>query len=675
MLYQTMFAPVGEVVGIKADLYKAARINKVIDLCYHFPIRFIDRENSPPLDSVISDEVISTIVTVLDGPNLYNKRIKKILCKNNTGYITIIYFRQIPRFLLPLFREGMEIGISGKVDRRGGTLSMAHPDFVVHRNEYDKIAKAERRYPSIKGVSNKHVEASIITAINRLKVSFSPEEWIPAKIIERHGWPAWKEAMLNMHSNVDREIHRLSKERLAFDELYAHQLMLADYRRKNKIQIRPPGDVETSELEQELLKLLPFELTSDQQQVLRDIKSDRASGYKMLRMLQGDVGSGKTIVGVFATLIALKEDRGQAAFMAPTELLAKQHFNVIKKYLDPLSISSALLTSNVRGVERRGILRSIAEGETQVVVGTHAIFQDAVSFNSLQLIIIDEQHKFGVLQRQRLSEQSPDADILMMSATPIPRSLSMVQFGDLDISIIREKPKGRLPIQTLVQSINNLDSLVAKLDNIMAKGESIYWLCPLIEESEKLDLMNVHHRYEHLNSIFPGKIAIIHSKVAEEEQSSIISEFKEGKKQLLLATTVIEIGLDIPRATVIVIENAESFGLSQLHQLRGRVGRNDKQSFCILLHKPPLTNVAKHRLNAMKGLNDGFKIAEEDLKIRGAGDIIGLKQSGIPDFRLFNFIEHSHIVGEAYAAARDVSEIPRGLTEVFYYKSVVERAV
>ena len=465
-----------------------------------------------------------------------------------------------------------------------------------------------------------------------------------ARIIVNNNWPNWNEAIKKIHNpvNTSDSVNSLFLERLVFDELLAQQLTIRLI--KNKISHTQGIPIKrNNKLIKRLEENLDFSLTNDQLKTIDEISRDQSKPNKMLRLLQGDVGSGKTIVALFAMMQCLENEK-RSILMAPTEILAEQHFNTIAKIIDSMDLTCSLITSSTK--ESHNF-------KADILIGTHALFQEKVSFDNIGLVVIDEQHKFGVHQRILLNEKAGnECDVLLMTATPIPRTLELAAYGDTDISKIMEKPKNRKEINTKSINITKVEDLKESLNKIISKGEKIYWVCPLVDESEKLQLQSVNERLKDLRSYYTDySVEIVHGQMQQEDKNSVMQKFKSGKVNILVATSVIEVGIDDPDATVIIIENAERFGLSQLHQLRGRVGRGEKTSTCILLFNGPLTENAKRRIKIMKETNDGFKIAEEDLDIRGAGEILGSKQSGVPNFKLSNLDKHKHLLEEARETA------------------------
>jgi ATP-dependent DNA helicase RecG len=532
---------------------------------------------------------------------------------------------------------------------------MAHPDYIVPKKDLVKIQTIDRTYPLVGGLTQKFVKKIIDVAIGK-----APDlpEWIDKSVIKQEGWESWKESIKPIHFpkiNPSDDMGNIYRRRLAYDELLANQIAMKIVRGNIKnadgrvVKIRKNED----NLCKKLMKNLGFELTNGQKEVLQEIFKDLASLKKMLRLLQGDVGSGKTVVALLS-MLAVIEDRKQAVIMVPTGILANQHYEWISKVCEGLDVNIGLLTGKVKGKKREKILEDVKNGEIDILVGTHALVQDWVKFHDLALVVIDEQHKFGVLQRLALTEKGNKPDVLLMTATPIPRTLTLTIYGDTDVSSLREKPINRKPIDTKIMSNKKIRNVVDGLKRVLEKGEKVFWVCPLIEESEESYMANVEDRFQKFKKVFgEDTVGLIHGKMKADAKEKIMESFfkSDGKIKILIATTVVEVGVDVPDATVMVIENTEHFGLSQLHQLRGRVGRSDKKSYCILLYGR-VGDAGVKRLEIMRKTNDGFLIAEEDLKIRGAGEMLGTKQSGLPSYKVANLNCDYDLLNKASQDAR-----------------------
>ena len=614
----------------------------VIDLLFHKPSTYIDRRNSPKIVDLEEGKIATIIVTIDSHSPSFNKRMPyRINCTDDTGAISIVYFNLRGPYLKKIFPVGRQKVISGKFEKFNENFQITHPQHVVDLENLDNVKKIECIYPLTAGLTSKTIQKSINSAL----INLDPlPEWIPDDKIKGNNWPNWNEAIKKIHNpvNTSDSVNSLFLERLVFDELLAQQLTIRLI--KNKIShTRGVPIKKNNKLIKRLEENLDFSLTNDQLKTIDEISSDQSKPNKMLRLLQGDVGSGKTIVALFAMMQCLENEK-RSILMAPTEILAEQHFNTIAKIIDSMDLTCSLITSSTK--ESHNF-------KADILIGTHALFQEKVSFDNIGLVVIDEQHKFGVHQRILLNEKAGnECDVLLMTATPIPRTLELAAYGDTDISKIMEKPKNRKEINTKSINISKVEDLKESLNKIISKGEKIYWVCPLVDESEKLQLQSVNERLKDLRSYYSDySVEIVHGQMQQEDKNSVMQKFKSGKVNILVATSVIEVGIDDPDATVIIIENAERFGLSQLHQLRGRVGRGEKTSTCILLFNGPLTENAKRRIKIMKETNDGFKIAEEDLDIRGAGEILGSKQSGVPNFKLSNLDKHKHLLEEARETA------------------------
>ena len=522
---------------------------------------------------------------------------------------------------------------------------MTHPDFVVAENKLKDILCLEPVYPLTSGVTNKMMAKLAKEAINRVPI-FS--EWQEEKLVYDLEYVSFNNAIKLIHNPKcikDLFPNSIIRRRLAYDELLSNQLALALIRQKVK-KNKGRSFVGDKILYNKVLSNLPFSLTDAQNNVLEEISKDQEAPSKMLRLLQGDVGSGKTVVALLSMLKVI-ESGSQTALMAPTEILAKQHYETISELCQGVDIKIELLTGKLRQKQKREIYEKLAHGEINILVGTHALFTEQVIFKDLGYVVIDEQHRFGVNQRLALSSKGKDCDVLVMTATPIPRSLLLTAYGDMDYSKINELPKGRRPSKTVVMSVNKLPDVITALKRKIEEGAQAYWVCPLVEESEKTDLAAATERFDLLKQYFGDKVALVHGKMKEEEKDAVMEEFKKGDKSLLVATTVIEVGVNVPKATIMIIEHAERFGLAQLHQLRGRIKRGFEEGVCMLLYSYPVSNVSKERLNIMKQTEDGFYIAEKDLELRGGGEILGTRQSGFTEFRIADMQYHQDLLLKA----------------------------
>ena len=628
---------------------------RIIDLLFHLPSGLVDRRFRPRISELPPEGVVTVEATVMRHrpPPPGNKKVPwRVDVTDGTGPLKLVFFHAYGDSIRRLLPEGETRFISGKIDWFNDEPQMAHPDHIVSAEEFGRMPLIEPVYPLTEGLSPKVLAKAIAQALEKLPAL---PEWQDQPFLQRHGWPGFGAALHTLHRPETPSAVGLespARRRLAYDELLSNQLALCLVRANMKrAQGRKlPG---TGELRKKLIDALPYSLTNAQAEAVKDILRDMASSDRMLRLLQGDVGSGKTVVALLALATAV-ESGAQGALMVPTEILARQHFATLSRFCSAAGISISLLTGREKGKTREEILTRIASGETQIVVGTHALFQDGVNFSDLGLVVIDEQHRFGVHQRLALQAKAGGAtDLLVMTATPIPRTLALTVYGDMDVSKLTEKPAGRLPIDTRVIPMQRMEEVIEGLGRSMAQGNRAYWVCPLVEESEVVDLAAAEDRFMQLAARFKGKVGLVHGRMKGPDKDRIMAEFKDGTLSLLVSTTVIEVGVDVPEATAIVIENAERFGLAQLHQLRGRVGRGSGKSSCLLLYQEPLGETSKARLSIMRETEDGFRIAEEDLKLRGAGEMLGTRQSGLPLFRMADL----SVDGDLLAAARDDAQL------------------
>jgi ATP-dependent DNA helicase RecG len=625
---------------------------RLVDLIFLLPVSLIDRRSRPRIAELPQKGIVTVEVTIgrHRPPPPSNRRAPyRIECDDPTGHITIAYFHGHGEQLRKLFPEGERRFVSGSIDWYQGTPQMVHPDHVVDAENFAKLPLIEPVYPLTEGLHAKALGRAIRDALERLP---QMPEWQDAAWLAKMHWPAFGQALNQEHRpEKPGDISLLSpaRARLAYDELLANQLALALVRRHMK-RAKGRALAGTGELRARIVAALPYALTPSQRRATEEILNDMAAPDRMLRLLQGDVGSGKTVVALLA-LAAAAEAGTQGALMAPTEILARQHHATLAPLCEAAGIRLALLTGREKGRGREEIVDGLRAGTIRIVVGTHALFQEDVAFADLGLAVIDEQHRFGVHQRLALQSKAAGtgADLLVMTATPIPRTLALTAYGDMDVSKLTEKPGGRKPVDTRAMPMERLPEVIDGLGRLMAAGGRAYWVCPLVAESELVDLTAAEERFKSLAIRFPGKVALVHGRMKGAEKDRVMADFKSGAISLLVATTVIEVGVDVPEATVMVIEHAERFGLAQLHQLRGRVGRGAGKSSCLLLYQEPLGETARTRLSVMRETDDGFRIAEEDLRLRGAGEVLGTRQSGLPEFRLADLAVH----GELLAAARD----------------------
>jgi ATP-dependent DNA helicase RecG len=615
----------------------------LVDLFWHLPIAIIDRRYSPKVVEAQHGVVVTVKLRVLKHVKPSNKRLPyKVFCSDDTGTITLVFFHSHSTYLHKTLPVGEVRVVSGKVEKFGNELQITHPDHIVTIDEISKIKLVEPVYSLTAGLTIKVLSKAVRGSLNILP---DLPEWIDPSYLSQNGWKEWRVSLLEVHSPDDEKMlapNSTSRLRLAYDELLANQLALALVRASMRHLKGHSIDGDGS-LRTKVIEVLPFKLTNSQEDALQEIIADMAQPIRMLRLLQGDVGSGKTLVALMAMLYAV-EAGGQAVIMAPTEILARQHLATI----EPLAIAVGVKISLLKGGEKKKIRDDILEklriGEIDLVIGTHALIQDDVQFKSLVLAVIDEQHRFGVDQRLALTAKGDAVDLLGMTATPIPRTLMLTTYGDMDVSRLRDKPSGRLPIDTRVMPIERLKDVIIALRRSIDNNAQVYWVCPLVEESDVLEISAVEDRYKQLKNIFHEQVDIIHGRLNIEEKKTAMKAFSAGITKILVATTVIEVGVDVPEATVMVVEHAERFGLAQLHQLRGRIGRGAGQSTCLLLYASPLTSMAEARLKIMRETDDGFRIAEEDLKLRGAGEMLGTRQSGFPEFRLADLTVHADLL-------------------------------
>ncbi|MEH6524941.1 MAG: ATP-dependent DNA helicase RecG [Sneathiella sp.] len=658
----SLFNPVNKLGGIGPRLSKL--IEKIagpnlIDLLWHLPTGLVTRENLEALSSEYVDREVLLVIDVIKHTPSRNRRVPyRINCLVGDDSLTLVFFNGREDYLRRQLPDGEKRKISGKLEDFNGTFQMTHPDHIATLADESSIPLFEAVYPLTAGLTNQtfiKANRQIFPTLQELP------EWNDKSLMKREEWSDWKNSVVKAHSptsEVDFDRTNPARERLAYDELLANQLALELVRRSMK---RKPGRALQGDdtLVSKIRKALPFSLTAAQESALEEIKDDMVAPHRMLRLLQGDVGSGKTAVALLAMVRAV-EAGAQATIMAPTEILARQHFASIEPLAAKIGISCVLITGRLKGKKRDAVLTDLANGDVNLVIGTHALFQEDVSFFDLGLAIIDEQHRFGVHQRLALSDkgrkENGGVDVLVMTATPIPRTLALTAYGDMDVSVITEKPPGRKPIDTRALSIERLDSVAQGLSRKLETGERIYWVCPLVEESEVLEVAAAEERFEYLKHLYGDQVGLIHGRMKSDLKDQAMQSFMSGDIKILVATTVIEVGVDVPEATVMIIEHSERFGLAQLHQLRGRVGRGGLAGSCLLLYAPPLGETQKARLAIMRETEDGFQIAEEDLRLRGAGELLGTRQSGLPVFRIADLQSHSRLLAIARDDARLILE-------------------
>ncbi len=652
-------------VGTKTkNLLKKKNINNLFDLLWKLPKSYTDRS----LSSKIKDLKIGEIQTVTIIPQKYNfPRIRKlpnrVLCSDETGEIDCIFFNSYEGYIKKILPLGKEITVSGKIGHFRNKYQITNPKYVSEDSSL--IKQTHNKYSLTEGISEKIYNKILNQIINNLPVF---NEWHSKSILSKFKNISWNSSIKELHKPENIGNYKSNfYQRLAFDEIFSTFLVNSEIRKKIR-KIKKKNKVINLNKQNSIIDKLDFSLTDDQQKSLNEINKDLSSPNKMFRLLQGDVGSGKTIVSLLAAINTINSGF-QVAFMAPTEILARQHFNLAKK-LFPKNINIALISGKSEYKVKKEILQRLENNKIDIIFGTHAIFQKKVIFKKLGLIIIDEQHKFGVSQRKRLSDKGgPNCDVLLMTATPIPRTLTMTIYGDMDISIIREKPKNRKPIKTYSKLEVKIEDVLKFIRKEINLGNQIFWVCPLIEESKKLDHSSAVKKYEYLESKFPNQVCLLHGKTDVDEKNEILNNFLNNKFKILVSTTIIEVGIDFPNANTIIIENANKFGLSQLHQLRGRVGRGDKDSTCILMFKSNLSENAKKRIKILKDTNDGFLISEEDMKLRGFGDILGFKQSGVKNFKLADPIQNSDLF---LLAEKEMRRIEKSNEDISKFKPLIK---
>jgi ATP-dependent DNA helicase RecG len=657
-----LFAPLTALAGVGPKLAKpiakAVGGERVVDVLFHLPFALVDRRARPTIATAPVNQVATIAVTVdAHRPGRSPKQPYRVVVSDGTGEMHLIYFKAEGDWLQKLLPLGSTRLISGRVESYDGQAQMPHPDYVVALNEEDRIPAVEPIYPLSAGITTRPMAKAVQAALAKAPTDLP--DWLDGPLKAREGWPEWHEAWTRIHrpqSADDVAVDGAARQRLAYDELLANQLALALVRRQLR-RTRGRPIVGTGLLQDKLRAALPYRLTQAQELAIAEIAGDLAARTRMLRLLQGDVGSGKTVVALIAMAIAI-EAGAQACLMAPTELLARQHAASLGPLCEAAGIRLGILTGRDTGAARRRILEQLGRGEIDIVVGTHALLEEGVVYRNLGLAVIDEQHRFGVDQRLTMATKGKEEglDVLVMSATPIPRTLTLTAFGDMDVSRLLDKPPGRQKIDTRVVSLARMDEMVEAVARALDRGAQVYWVCPLVAESETSDAAAAEERFGHLQARFGDLVGLVHGRLKAAEKDRVMQEFAQGRLKLLVATTVIEVGVDVPQATVMVIEQAERFGLAQLHQLRGRVGRGAQASFCILLYAANTGETARKRLEVLRDTDDGFVIAEADLKIRGAGEILGTKQSGVPEFRLVDLDRHGALMEIAHDDARMILE-------------------
>lgn len=644
--FNFFFNPVSKVKGIGPKikkLFNGKKIDTNIDLIFNFPYGLIDRTHCPKLNNLEIGK-ISTIFVKVKKHNF--PRIRRlpntVQCYDETGEINIVFFNSRENYIKEILPINGEVIISGKVNFYKNKYQITNPDYVTSTNNEEKVTKIMPTYASLKGISNKTVNKIYENIIKDIP---DVPEWHRDHIIKNNNWLSFKHSLVQLHNPKkieDLDKNSLAYERISFDEIFSNLLIFAQIKKKIANVYKKPK-IFSSDLKLKLIKNLSFTLTKDQETIIKEIDDSLKSNKKMIRLLQGDVGSGKTIISIITGLNVIAAGY-QVALMCPTEILATQHLNLIKSLTKEQNINVEILSSGINKKRQIEIKKEVLEGKINFLIGTHSLFQETVSFFNLGLIIIDEQHKFGVKQRISLSDKGgKNCDVLLMSATPIPRTLILSTYGDMDISTLKEKPFKKTTIITNIIPENKIPDLINLIKKKIESKQQIYWICPLIEESKKVNLTPVLERFKYLTKYFPENVIVMHGNLKNEEKNIVMKNFLEKKFSILISTTVVEVGVDNPNANMIIIENSERFGLAQLHQLRGRVGRGIENGECILVYSKSISENGKKRLKILKESNDGFYISEQDLKLRGFGDIIGYKQSGQKDFIVADPMYHSHL--------------------------------
>ena len=650
-------------VGPKtAEHFAQLQIAAPRDLLFSLPYSLVDRRRRETIRGLELPTTATVEITVGRHRPARNKGgAYRIDVTDQETEFQLVFFHGRSRYLTAQLPEGSRRVISGKLELFDGMAQMVHPDHMLPLEEAGDIPDFEPVYHLTHGITQKTMFKAVQSALQR-----APEltEWMDASYKTKRGWADWHEAIATAHAPghlSDLEPESPARARLAYDELFAHQLTLAIAR---SVEREQPGrsSVATGKLQSKVLSALPYKPTGAQGRAIEEITADMASGRRMNRLLQGDVGAGKTLVAFMALLVAV-EAGGQGVMMAPTEILARQHLEGLKPLADDAGVVLEILTGRDKGKDRRAKTEALQRGDIHILVGTHAVFQQDVVFDDLRLVIVDEQHRFGVRQRMELAEKGKRADVLVMTATPIPRSLALTQYGDMEVSILDEKPPGRKPIKTAILSTERMSEVVDHLRRAIAEGRQCYWVCPLVEESEVMDLTAADERFKHLRAVLGDDVVgLVHGQMPPAEKDAAMAAFQEGRTRVLVATTVIEVGVNVPNASIMVIERAEIFGLAQLHQLRGRVGRGTARSTCLLMYQPPLTEGGRRRLEVLRESEDGFVIAETDLQMRGAGDVIGTAQSGLPRFRIADLERQADLMAIAQSDARALMTTDPDLT-------------
>ena len=664
--YDFLVSDISSIKGIgtkTTKLFKKKNINTVFDLLWSLPRDYTDRTQISKINELQLGKVQTLVVNVekYSFPRIRNLP-NKVICGDETGKLECIFFNSYEGYIRKILPLKSKVTISGKISFYKNKYQITNPTHVS--TDINKIKKIHSSYSLTEGLSEKKYLSIVNTVLEKLP---DLDEWHDKSVLNKFQNISWKESIQKLHDPKNINKKGPFFDRLAFDEILSSFLISSKVRKSIKKikKIKKKFNVDTGNF---ITKKLNFNLTVDQINSINEINKDLKSNQKMFRLLQGDVGSGKTIVSLIASLNVISSGF-QVSLMAPTEILAQQHLKLARK-LFPKNVKIEILTSKTDNKERKKIISDLSLNKINFLICTHSLFQDKIQFKKLGLIIIDEQHKFGVKQRKKLSDKGGvNCDVLVMSATPIPRTMIMTAFGDMDKSIIRSKPRNRKDVITYSKPDNKINEIILFIKKLIKIGEQIFWVCPLIEESKKLDHQSSIKRYEILKKIFNKKVGLLHGSLKKEEKDKILTDFLERKIDILVSTTVIEVGIDFPNASAIIIENANKFGLSQLHQLRGRVGRGEKQSYCILLFKSTLSENAKKRINILKKNNDGFKISEEDMKLRGYGELLGFKQSGLHSFRLADPVQNENLF---LLAEKEINRIENNDTDLNKYNTLLK---
>ena len=659
-------------VGINTKkIFKKKKIEKISDLLWKLPQSFTDRSNQKNLDKLEIGKITTIKVKVIkyNFPRIRNLP-NKIMCEDNTGKIDIVFFNSREGYIRKILPLNDYVIISGKVQIFKKKYQITNPSYVVPLYKESYVKKVIPKYSLTEGISEKIYRKLIEQVLSEITDIY---EWHSSEILKKLGDKSWSDSIIEVHKKKETDINSKFYRRLAYDEILATLLVLSEVRKRIK-KYKKKEKKYTGTISSKVIKNFKFSLTPSQIKVVNEINKDLKSNFKMFRLLQGDVGSGKTIVSFIAAANVI-ESKWQASLMAPTEILAKQHYNLARKMFKSSNISVKLITGKTDINEKKNIYKKLAEGKIDFIIGTHSLFQKNVLFKNLGLAIIDEQHKFGVKQRIELSNKGgKDCDILLMSATPIPRTLILSVYGDMDVSRISEKPKYRKDITTLSKPEEKIDEIIIFIKKKINFGSQIFWVCPLIDESKKLDYTAAIKKHYFLLKIFKKKVGLIHGNLTKNEKDIVLNNFLNKKIDILVSTTVIEVGIDFPNADVIIIENSNKFGLSQLHQLRGRVGRGNNQGTCILLYKNNLSENARKRIKILKSSNDGFLIAEKDMELRGFGDVLGYQQSGIKDFKLADPIHHEDLFLLAERNIRDIENNENNFNKYNFLLKLFDKA-